>query len=874
MKNKIKDLAATTPLPWGTIAEKIDENFSELEGAIPSLEGLATEKQLANKQDVLKSGENLKTINGKSLLGKGNIQIEGGEGTSAAVNYDLNVKAVNHRGYSMEAPENTIPAYIMSKTKGFTYVEGDVAFTSDDVAVLLHDATIDRTSDGSGNIGNLAYQEVLQYDFGSWFSAEYAGVKIPTFKEWIICCKNLGLHPYIELKSSGSYTQAQITQIVNEVEECGMKGKVTYISFNNTFLGYVKNADASARLGLLANPLNASKISQAVALKTSTNEVFMDAKLSTVTSSLITSLRNNDLPLEVWTVNTEAEILSMPSYVSGVTSDNIIAGKVLYDNALVYVPPTSAWVPTTAISLDKTSFTFSSFDVITLVATIEPSNSSEEVEWKSSDTSVAIVANGVVTPLKNGSCTITATSGDYSATCAITVALATYNIVRNLQYCSIDNTSNSAMIGTSWSGTITPENGYSLKNATIQITMGGVDITSSSYSNGVITIKEVTGDVSIKVVCVAVPVYTITRNLVGCTSNSSITSIGEGNPHTETIAAQGNYTLEGATVSITMGGVDISSNYSNGVLTISEVTGNIVISITAVASYSITRNLVGCTSSSNITSIIGGQPHTETFSKSTFYTIESAAVTMGGVDISGSLVDNVLTIERVTGDIVITITGSIAVAPVVDLQLKNVTNGVLVNKGSGGNAYDATVMKPKSTDSYESDENGLRLNNHAYANTPFGFSASQPFTILIKARITKKSSNTYQRVFRTEQDKPCMFYSKNSEALGAKLNGTTGNGNKVYNELAYFPSNLNTCYLSYQDEGGFDESIMREYIHISDGTTIKWYVDGVLMASQNASALVTSSLVGLGDNDTSKDYYASQIEVAEFKLWNSAMSLE
>lgn len=141
------------------------------------------------------------------------------------INYDLNVKAVNHRGYSAEAPENTLPAYVMSKKKGFTYVECDVSFTSDGVAVLLHDATINRTSNGTGNINSLTYAKVATYDFGAWFNEanpdiaiDYTGVKIPTFSEFIILCKRLGLHPYIELKSSGSYTQDQITQIVTEVE--------------------------------------------------------------------------------------------------------------------------------------------------------------------------------------------------------------------------------------------------------------------------------------------------------------------------------------------------------------------------------------------------------------------------------------------------------------------------------------------------------------------------------------------------------------------------------------------------------------------------------------------------------------------------------
>ena len=250
------------------------------------------------------------------------------------VNYDLNVKAINHRGYSAGAPENTLPAYKMSKKMGFTYVECDVAFTSDNVAVLLHDDTINRTSNGTGSISSMTYANASSYDFGSWFSSEYAGTKIPKFTEFIILCKRLGLHPYIELKSSESYTQDQITQIVTEVKNCGMEGKVTYISFNNTFLQYTKTADPSARLGYLISTLTDEALNNALALKTETNEVFMDLKLTNLKASHITSCITNNLPLEVWTVNTESEILNMSPYITGVTSDNLVAGKVLYDSAI------------------------------------------------------------------------------------------------------------------------------------------------------------------------------------------------------------------------------------------------------------------------------------------------------------------------------------------------------------------------------------------------------------------------------------------------------------------------------------------------------------------------------------------------------------
>lgn len=802
-----------------------------------------------------------------------------GSGTSQAVNYDLNVKAVNHRGYSTGAPENTIPAYIMSKQKGFTYVECDVSFTSDGVAVLLHDATIDRTSNGSGNISNMTYEQVLQYDFGSWLSSEYEGVKIPTFMEFIILCKRLGLHPYIELKSNGSYTQAQITQIVKEVEKCGMTGKVTYISFNNTYLGYVKNADSNARLGLLANPLNSTKISQAVALKTDTNEVFMDAKLSTVTDSLINSCISNGLPLEVWTINTEGEIISMPSYVSGVTSDNLIAGEILYEAALTYVPPASTYVPATGITLDKTALEFDSFDeTMTLMATVEPSNASDKVVWKSSNAGIASVNGGVVTPAANGSCAITATAGNYSATCNIVVDVTMHSIARNLVGCKTSSTIEIIEENKSHTETITALTGYKMDGAVVDITMGGVSI-PSAYSDGALTIDAVTGDVVITVEAVEIPTYNITRNLIGCASTNNETAVNEGGTLTETITALDGYVMMGADVTITMGGADISNSYNSETqtITIAEATGDIVITVTAVKAHTITRTLVGCVSSSNVSSIINGEPHTETISAMSNWTLDDAevAITMGGVDVSHRFVNGALSIDAVTGDIVINITAvSDPFKPVVDLALTNVTDGVLHNVGTGGNAYDATIAFPKTGDNYTSDENGLTLLNHAYANVPYGFKASDKFTIAVRGSL-KLGTNTYQRLMRTENDAPSLFYSYTAgNGMGAKLAGVASNGMTIH--ASNFTDNtagspLNTVYIKPEH---FDATQTHTYIFTNDGTTIKYYVDGVYAASQNATSLKSSTKIGLGDNDASKTYCASETNVEMFRIYNYTMSAE
>lgn len=585
----------------------------------------------------------------------------------SSINYDLNVKAINHRGYSVESPENTIPAYIMSKKKGFTYVECDVSFTSDGVAVLLHDNTIDRTSNGTGNINSLTYEQTLQYDFGSWFNEaypdidmDYTGVMIPTFTEFIILCKRLGLHPYIELKSNGSYTQAQITQIVNEVERCGMKGKVTYISFSNTFLGYVKNADSSARLGYLVTTISSSTISQGVALKTETNEVFMDAKLTNLNENTINTCISKGLPLEVWTVNTEDEILKMPSYISGVTSDYLVAGKVLYEDALHYVPPISSYIPATGITLDNTSIEFNSFDeTVKLTANVEPSDSSDKVVWKSSNTSIATVSNGVVTPKANGSCTITATAGNHSVTCNVVVDVVMYTITRNLIGCKSSSTVNQIENDKAHTETITAITGYKMDGAAIEVTMGGVTITPS-YNDGILTINTdaVTGDIVITVAAIEIPTYNITRNLIGCTSSNIETKVNEGGSINETITALNGYELTGATVTITMGGTDVSDSYdsSTGIISIATVTGDIVISITATALLTITRNLTNCASSSAVIYIKDGTTHTETLTANSDYILGATSVTvlMGGTDITSEVYDNgVISIQSVTGNIII-----------------------------------------------------------------------------------------------------------------------------------------------------------------------------------------------------------------------------
>lgn len=242
------------------------------------------------------------------------------------------VKAVAHRGYCADAPENTLSAYRLAKRKGFTYVECDVSFTSDGVAVLLHDNTVDRTSDGTGNIKEMTFEEVRALDFGSWKDATYTGERIPTFEEFMILCKRLGLHPYIELKDG---TEAQVKGLVETVKLCGMKGKVTWISFVADFLWWVKSVDPKARLGLVVSTVSNETITKVrQKMDSGENEVFVDCAVENATAEAVTICADADIPLEVWTVDNEDTIRGLYPYVSGVTSNNLVAGNVLYEEGM------------------------------------------------------------------------------------------------------------------------------------------------------------------------------------------------------------------------------------------------------------------------------------------------------------------------------------------------------------------------------------------------------------------------------------------------------------------------------------------------------------------------------------------------------------
>jgi len=111
-------------------------------------------------------------------------------------------RIVAHRCGGLLAPENTLAAIRLARNLGFVGIEFDVKLTGDGVPVLMHDDTLERTTDGSGAVSDMSYQGIAKLDAGGWFGNEFGGEPVPSFAAASALCREAGVWANIEIKPS------------------------------------------------------------------------------------------------------------------------------------------------------------------------------------------------------------------------------------------------------------------------------------------------------------------------------------------------------------------------------------------------------------------------------------------------------------------------------------------------------------------------------------------------------------------------------------------------------------------------------------------------------------------------------------------------
>lgn len=248
--------------------------------------------------------------------------------------------------------------------------------------------------------------------------------------------------------------------------------------------------------------------------------------------------------------------------------------------------------------------------------------------WWSDDETIATISAGIATGVAIGTTTIWAEKDGIKASCDVQVTESgiEYPVTMTLQHCTADNTPTTIGKGSAFSCTITPDEGYKLE--TITCTMGGI---SQTVTDGKISISAVTGDIVISASCEALTIYTITNNLTHCTTSNSATQVYEGSSYSATLTTDDGYALR--TFIVTMGGVE--QTVSGNTVTISSVTGNIVVTAVAEeAKYTISYNLSNCTSLNEETGVDENTSYQTTIVRGQDCVISSIQCDMGGNDIS------------------------------------------------------------------------------------------------------------------------------------------------------------------------------------------------------------------------------------------------
>lgn len=202
------------------------------------------------------------------------------------------VLSIGHRGNSLFAPENTLASFTAARGKA-DLMETDGRTSADGKLVIMHDATVDRTTDGTGTVASLTVAQLKLLDAGSWFDASFVGQRVLTLEEMITNALPYAT-PLIEQKDGTA------SAYVDELRRLGVVTNVILQSFDWNFLAAVHGLEPTVRLGALGSgTLNAATLNT---ISNSGARIVAWEK-STITSNEVGLVHNAGMALYVWTVD-------------------------------------------------------------------------------------------------------------------------------------------------------------------------------------------------------------------------------------------------------------------------------------------------------------------------------------------------------------------------------------------------------------------------------------------------------------------------------------------------------------------------------------------------------------------------------------------
>jgi glycerophosphoryl diester phosphodiesterase len=217
-----------------------------------------------------------------------------------------------HRGAGKKAPENTLAALRLGCAYGYRMAEFDVKLAADGVAFLLHDATLDRTTNGRGRADALSWRELSLLDAGSWHSASFAGEPLATLSAVASYCRANGIAVNIEIKPSPGRERETGAAVALDAVRLWEGDKLPPLlsSFSEVALEAAREAFPELPRAWLVDTVPRDWRERAKALGC----VALDVHHSALSRSLVAAAHEEGLAVAAWTVNEPARVRLLRSW--------------------------------------------------------------------------------------------------------------------------------------------------------------------------------------------------------------------------------------------------------------------------------------------------------------------------------------------------------------------------------------------------------------------------------------------------------------------------------------------------------------------------------------------------------------------------------
>ena len=213
------------------------------------------------------------------------------------------MKVMAHRGYSGAYPENTMLAFRKAAELGTDGIELDVHETKDGVLVVHHDERVDRTTDGTGRICDMSYEELRRFNAAKLWADRYAPEKVPAFEEYCEWAAGQTMFTNIEIKTDNTYYPGIEHKVWDMIVKYGLTERVLFSSFNHFSMTRMRQiVPPTVELGALVEHDSGVKVYPGAYCEAAGFQCY-HPPIAALDDEKVADCKAHGIKINVWTVN-------------------------------------------------------------------------------------------------------------------------------------------------------------------------------------------------------------------------------------------------------------------------------------------------------------------------------------------------------------------------------------------------------------------------------------------------------------------------------------------------------------------------------------------------------------------------------------------